>query len=50
MIERTLTKNIKSFLNEFSAVAIFGPRQVGKTTMAKDIVHLIYSKYIVRKL
>lgn len=37
MITRSLTNNIASLLNEFPAVAILGPRQVGKTTMAKEI-------------
>ncbi|EER21099.1 MULTISPECIES: AAA family ATPase [spotted fever group] len=37
MIERFLAKDIKSFLNEFLAVAILGPRQVRKTTLAKEI-------------
>ncbi|WP_147143587.1 ATP-binding protein [Rickettsia asiatica] len=41
MIERFLAKDIKSFLNEFSAVAILGPRQVGKTTLAKEIAEQI---------
>lgn len=37
MIERKLTNEIKSLLRQFPAVAILGARQVGKTTMAKQI-------------
>ncbi len=35
MIERRLAKKIQSNLANFPAVAILGPRQVGKTTLAK---------------
>ncbi|WP_341794099.1 MULTISPECIES: ATP-binding protein [unclassified Rickettsia] len=41
MIERSLTNNVASLLNEFPAVAILGPRQVGKTTMAREIAQHI---------
>jgi len=37
MIVRTLTPKILKFLNNFPAVAIIGPRQAGKTTLAKLI-------------
>lgn len=37
MIERRLHNEIKSLLRQFPAVAILGARQVGKTTMAKQI-------------
>ena len=37
MIERKLSNEIKSLLRQFPAVAILGARQVGKTTMAKEI-------------
>ncbi len=37
MIERKLHNEIKSLLRQFPAVAILGARQVGKTTMAKQI-------------
>ena len=38
MIERKLHKQITSLLRNFPAVAILGARQVGKTTLAKQIV------------
>ncbi len=41
MIECFLAKEIGSFLNEFSAVAILEPRQVGKTTLVKEIAEAI---------
>ena len=37
MITRSLTPVILKFLNHFPAVAIIGPRQAGKTTLAKFI-------------
>ena len=37
MIERKLHIEVKSLLRQFPAVAILGARQVGKTTMAKEI-------------
>jgi predicted AAA+ superfamily ATPase len=37
VIERRLHNEIKSLLRQFPAVAILGARQVGKTTMAKQI-------------
>jgi len=37
VIERKLSNEIKSLLRQFPAVAILGARQVGKTTMAKEI-------------
>ncbi|HEX8356447.1 MAG TPA: ATP-binding protein, partial [Segetibacter sp.] len=37
MIERKLNNEIKGLLRRFPAVAILGARQVGKTTMAKQI-------------
>lgn len=38
MIKRFLQDEISSLLKQFPAVAILGPRQVGKTTLAKQIV------------
>jgi len=38
MINRTLSKNIKDSLTFFPVVAIIGPRQVGKTTLARQIM------------
>ena len=46
MIERNLRYNITQLLEEFPAVAVLGPRQVGKTTLAEDIAHLINPDYI----
>ncbi len=37
MVERGLYKEIKRLLKQFPAVAILGARQVGKTTLAKQI-------------
>ena len=37
VIERKLYKEIKALLRQFPAVAILGARQVGKTTLAKQI-------------
>jgi uncharacterized protein len=35
MIRRKVTNTISSYLNTFPAVALLGPRQSGKTTLAK---------------
>ncbi len=40
MIERRLQKEIIALLKQFPAVAILGARQVGKTTLAKQIAGL----------
>ena len=37
MIQRTIEKHISSLMNEFFSVSIFGPRQCGKTTLAKNL-------------
>ncbi|HEV8083267.1 MAG TPA: AAA family ATPase, partial [Chitinophagaceae bacterium] len=37
MLERKLHKEIVTLLKQFPAVAILGARQVGKTTLAKQI-------------
>lgn len=42
MIERHLISNIISRLKSFPAVAILGPRQVGKTTLAKTLLQRYY--------
>jgi uncharacterized protein len=42
MIKRLITKNIISRLKSFPAVAILGPRQVGKTTLAKTLSRTYY--------
>jgi len=41
MLSRKLKSNIIRDLSEFPAVAILGPRQVGKTTLAKEILSTI---------
>ncbi|SDM46749.1 hypothetical protein SAMN05421813_11310 [Daejeonella rubra] len=38
MIKRLAAKEISVLLKEFPAIALLGPRQVGKTTLAKDLV------------
>lgn len=42
MIKRLITDKIISRLKSFSAVAILGPRQVGKTTLAKTLSKTYY--------
>jgi predicted AAA+ superfamily ATPase len=42
MIKRLITKNIASRLKSYPAVAILGPRQVGKTTLAKTLSKTYY--------
>lgn len=37
MIERMLSRIVREYLGEFPAVALLGPRQVGKTTLALEI-------------
>lgn len=41
MIHRTTQEEILSLLEDFPAVAILGPRQVGKTTLAEEIAKSI---------
>lgn len=38
MIERTVTRTVIDDLEHFPAVAILGPRQAGKTTLAKSVI------------
>ena len=37
MIQRTIEKHISYLMNEYFSVSIFGPRQCGKTTLAKTL-------------
>ena len=38
MIDRILSHSLPKYLNNFPAVALLGPRQVGKTTLAKTLI------------
>ena len=42
MIKRDLTADITKALTYFPVVGIIGPRQVGKTTLAKSIRHCAF--------
>jgi len=46
MIKRNIGIEIKELLTEFPAVALLGPRQVGKTSLAKEIVRTTTPKSI----
>jgi predicted AAA+ superfamily ATPase len=46
MIQRAIQDQILTSLNEFPVVGILGPRQVGKTTLAKDLKNKIAKKTI----
>ncbi|MES2651634.1 MAG: ATP-binding protein [Bacteroidota bacterium] len=46
MIVRKTGKEITELLLEFSAVAVLGPRQVGKTTLAQDIAFSLETPYV----
>ena len=46
MYERELTKNITRRLSQTPAVAILGPRQIGKTTLALEIAKSQPSIYL----
>jgi predicted AAA+ superfamily ATPase len=46
MIPRTIAKNVTKALEQIPAVALLGPRQVGKTTLAKTIAEHINSLYL----
>jgi predicted AAA+ superfamily ATPase len=46
MIKRETEGKIRDLLQEFPAVAILGPRQVGKTTIAQEIANHLNPKYI----
>ncbi|WP_262912236.1 hypothetical protein [Algoriphagus sp. AGSA1] len=38
MITRDLTYKLQELMQDFPAIAILGPRQVGKTTLAQELV------------
>lgn len=46
MIQRTISSELKKFLSQFPAVALLGPRQVGKTTLALEIAKNTKSNYL----
>ena len=46
MIERRLTATLTGLIDEFPAVALIGPRQVGKTTLAHEIATSRPSVYL----
>lgn len=46
MIARKVKIEILQLLDEFPAVAVLGPRQVGKTTLAEEIATSINPDYI----
>ncbi|WP_442589910.1 ATP-binding protein [Pedobacter sp. AW31-3R] len=46
MIARVIKDELVELLEEFAAVAVLGPRQVGKTTLAQEIAVLIDKDYI----
>jgi predicted AAA+ superfamily ATPase len=37
-IKRTIEKKLLELFSNFPAIAILGPRQVGKTTLAKEVM------------
>lgn len=46
MIQRQIGKNLSELLDQFPAVGLLGPRQVGKTTLALEIARLRPSVYL----
>jgi predicted AAA+ superfamily ATPase len=46
MIERTITHDLTRALEHMPAVALLGPRQVGKTTLAKTVAQSLPSIYL----
>jgi len=46
MIERKVRAEILELLEEFPAVAVLGPRQVGKTTLSEEIAESLDQDYI----
>lgn len=47
MIERALKPVIKDLLTRFPAVALLGPRQVGKTTLALSLASELEERSIL---
>jgi len=50
MIKRRLQTHLSSLINEYPAVALLGPRQVGKTTLALEVAGDIESIYLDMEL
>lgn len=46
MIHRRLEPRLRELLGEYPAVALLGPRQVGKTTLALEIAKSVESVYL----
>ena len=46
MLERWITEKLKTTIQQFPAVALLGPRQVGKTTLALAISRVCNSIYL----
>jgi hypothetical protein len=46
MIHRRLQAHLRSLLAEYPAVALLGPRQVGKTTLALEVAQSVDSVYV----
>lgn len=46
MITRRIYSKLKDSINQFPAVALIGPRQVGKTTLALEVSNLLDSIYL----
>src|SRR5690606_4863678 len=46
MIERIIEQELVEILGEFPAIAIIGPRQVGKTTLAKTLGKLLLKEVL----
>jgi len=46
MIERLISGNLDEILTYFPVLGIIGPRQVGKTTLAKSMIHRVDKDYI----
>jgi uncharacterized protein len=46
MISRTIEKKLREQIDHKKAILIFGPRQVGKTTLVKDLVKKIGEEFV----
>lgn len=46
MIERRLRPQLRGLLEDYAAVALLGPRQVGKTTLAHEIAESVAAVYL----